>query len=278
VAIIKKRRVDPSRVSSISVDWDDAPTEFSLRRCVSEIYGPSGSGRSTLALSAPGPIAYLFFHEKVQGIVQEFAKTKQIKWKKMGGSFRGSESNILDKASEAMRRFEDFYYDSFSWATTVIVDTHNEAWMLERLGEFGAPKPDGGRVDQNYAAINNRWLSMLNHARDEADANRCNTIFVGQTESEWKEDAKGFGKKTGKIVRIDTSASQKVYLKSDVVIRTEVSINRRREHEFKAIVDKPWWNSAYMDFEIPLGDKPDQLQWPDVMGMITETDAEEWRG
>ena len=195
----------------------------------------------------------------------------------MGGSFRGSEEKILQQAKDSMNRFEDFFYDSYNWATTVLIDTHNEAWYLERLGEFGAPKPSEGRVDRNYASINNRWLSMLNKARDEADANRVNTIFIGQTESEWKEDQKGFGKKTGKIVRVDTSASAKVYLKSDLVIRTDVIKNRRHVYEFKAIVEKPWWNSACMGLEIDLGLKPDQMDLADVIGMVTETDSDEWR-
>lgn len=248
-----------------NVKWEDAPTEFTKRSgVITEIWGPTGSGRTHLALTAPGPIAYIYFHEKMDGVIQKFAKQKTIRCIKAGGAFRGDEKEIQSAAWEAMEAYEAAYYDSFSWARTTILDTHNEAWYLERLAEFGAPKPSKGRVDKNYAAINNRWMSMLNMARTQE---RTNVILVGQVEDEWKDTPDGFGKRTGKEVRVSTTASKQVLLKSDVSVRTD-----KKNGEFFSTIYKGWWNAESEDSIL----KNDMSTFAMIMGIVTETDPDEW--
>jgi len=249
--------------------WEDAPTEFTPRACVAEIYGPSNSGRTTLALTAPGPIAYIGFHEKVAGIIEPYARAKSIKTYKAGGVFIGDPDEIMKAAWERMEEFEAYFFAAFESGKfrTVIVDTHVEAWALERLAEFGAPKPDKGRVDTNWGPINARWLSLLNMARTQTETN---AIFIGQVEDEWKNDAKGFGQKTGRQVKIASSAGRQVYLKSDVVFRTMVDEGGQG---FSARVEKPWGNIEMMNAEITV-DK--DSGFPMLMSLITGTDQAEW--
>lgn len=255
-----------SSSSSSPVVWEDAPKDFTKRSgVITEIWGPTGTGRTHLALTAPGPIAYLFFHEKADGVIQKFARQKEIRWLKCGGVFRGKEEDVQSLAWESMQEFESAYYDSFSWARTTIVDTHNEAWYLERLAEFGAPKPSSGRVDVNYASINNRWISMLNQARSQ---NHTNVIFIGQVEDEWKPGPGGFDKKTGKQVRISTSASNQVLLKSDVSIKTT-----KENGVFTATVYKGWFNAESEESELT----DEMSTFHNIMGLITETDPDEWK-
>ncbi len=54
-------------------EWEDAPTEFTRRSVVLEIYGDTGTGRTTLALTAPGTIAVLHAAEKLEGLFQREA-------------------------------------------------------------------------------------------------------------------------------------------------------------------------------------------------------------
>lgn len=251
--------------NSGSVSWQTAPLEFTRRSGVMlEIWGPTGSGRTSLALSAPDPIAYIYFHEKVDGIVQKFSNNKDIRMFKAGGVFRGESDEIRSKAWAAMQEFESAYYDSFSWARTTIVDTHNEAWYLERLAEFGAPKPDKGRIDRNYGPVNNRWMSMINMARTQE---RTNVIFVGQTEDEWKEGERGNSFKTGRVVRVATSASNQVLLKSDISVRTD-----KRDGKFISKIHKGWWNAESEDEEL----ENEFSTFGMVLATVTETSPDEW--
>lgn len=254
---------------SSSTQWEQAPKLFTRRSgIVMEIWGPTGTGRTSLALTAPGPIAYIYFHEKIDGIVQKFANEKDIRMFKAGGVFRGDSDEIEKAAWASMQEFEAAYYDSFSFARTTIVDTHNEAWLLERLAEFGAPKPSKGQVKNNYGPVNNRWMSMLNMARSKAESkDMTNVIFIGQAEEEWKPNALGFDSKTGRIVRMSSSASNQVLLKSDVSIRTD-----KKDGNFTSTVLKGWWNADSEDSYL----ENSASTYSMLMGLITETDPREW--
>lgn len=257
------------KLSSGSTQWEQAPKLFTRRSgIVMEIWGPTGTGRTSLALTSPGPIAFIYFHEKIDGIVQKFANEKEIRMFKAGGVFRGEPDDIQKAAWIAMQEYEAAYYDAFSFARTVIVDTHNEAWMLERLAEFGAQKPEKGQVKNNYGPVNNRWMSMLNMARSQSESSRAtNVIFVGQAEDEWKPNAKGFDSKTGRIIRVATSASNQVLLKSDVSVRTD-----KANGDFISTIFKGWWNADSEDQYLVNG----ASTYPMLMGLITETDPREW--
>lgn len=280
--MIKTKPTPKSSVSSMSVSalgspsalWQPAPTTFDVRGGVLiEVWGPTGTGRTTLALSAPPPIAYIYFHEKVRGIIEPFACVKEIRTYRAGGVFVGEPEEVIRDASKAMHEYESVYYDAFGWARTIIVDTHNEAWYLERLGEFGAPKPTKGRIDRNWAPINNRWMSMLNRVRTQT---HTNVVLIGQTEDEWKDSADGFGKKTGKLIRVGTKASDQVLLKADLSIRTDKrTVKRDGENklEFVSTIFKGWGKAdEYEGME--LEDELNTL--PQILSLITETEAKEW--
>jgi hypothetical protein len=248
-----------------STQWESAPKIFTRRSgVVCEFWGPTGTGRTRLALTAPGPIAYIYFHEKVDGMVQQFSNEKEIRMFKAGGVFRGESDEIQRDAWQKMLEYEAAYYDSFSFARTTIVDTHNEAWMLERLAEFGAPKPSKGQVKNNYGSVNNRWMSMLNMARTQ---DKTNVIFIGQAEDEWKPNAQGFDSKTGRIVRKSDSASNQVLLKSDVAAKTD-KING----DFISTITKGWWNADSEDSYL----KNQSSTFSMLMGLVTDTDPSEW--
>lgn len=252
--------------SPISVEWKSAPTEFTRRSGVfMEIWGPTGTGRTSLSLSAPDPIAYIYFHEKIDGVVQRYAKKKDIRMFKAGGVFRGDSDDIQKAAWRAMEEYEAAYYNAFSFARTVVLDTHPEAWLLERLAEFGAPKPDKGQVKNNYGAVNNRWMSMLNQARAQE---KTNVIFIGQTEDEWKENAKGFSSKTGKVVRVSTTAANQVLLKSDISVRTD-----KADGVFTSKIYKGWFNAESEDEEL----EGTMSTWPMIMATVTDTSPSEWK-
>lgn len=274
----KKNKIKYSELPSFrsdSVDWKEVGPKFKPGQGVlCEIYGGSNTGRTTLALTAPGPIAYLCFHEKADGLIERVVKQtkKVIRQKLLGGVYIGEGEKVRDQARPDMFEFENHYYDAFKWASSIIIDTHQEAWELERLGEFGAPKPDGGRTDQNYAAINNRWRSILNQARAQVGT-KPNVIFIGTVKDEYVEEG-GFSKSTGRQVRASGAASQLVYQKCDIVIETSTVGGNLGKLKFQGTIRKGWFNNDRFQDKVYVNNKDMGLM--DYIAMITGTEPEEW--
>jgi hypothetical protein len=264
------------------IKWEDAPSTYDVRGGIFiEEYGDTASGRTTLALTAPGQISYLYFYETARGRVERVAATgKKIKWHKCGGVFRSDNPSHVQKiAWEAVQDFEDHYYDAYSWARTIIVDTHDEAWALERLGEFGALKPEKGRVETNYAAINNRWLSMLNQVRNQGPNPKVNLIMIGQTGDQWIPDPNnptGVGKKTGRTVKRDTSAARQVGNKADIRIRTYCDLKPGKPPLFRAVIEKAGGNSEMIGLELESREIGETINFQNIVGLVTETDPADW--
>lgn len=64
---------------NVSADWEEVDDEVDYTRgAVIDIIGPEGTGRSTLALTMGGPIAYINSDEKIDGIIQPVARTGKI--------------------------------------------------------------------------------------------------------------------------------------------------------------------------------------------------------
>lgn len=115
---------------------------------------------------------------------------------------------------------------------------------------------------------------MLNKVRTQT---KTNVVLVGQTEDEWKEGtADGFGKKTGKLIRVSTKASDQVLLKADLSIRTDkrtVKVDGESKLEFVSTIFKGWSRAG--EYEgMELDDDLNTL--PQILALITETEAEEW--
>lgn len=271
----KRRAVKLSEHKPVSYEWEDVEDEFTPGQgTVAEIFGKSGTGRTYLALTAPGPIAYLGFYEKADGLIERVVKKTKKKIRKMtcGGVYLGDSDEVQSQAIPDLAKFEHHYYDAFTWANTIIVDTHPEAWSLERLAEFGAPKPESGRVDTNWGAINNRWLSLLNMARSQSG--KCpHVIFIGDVREEYEDSSKGVGKKTGRLVRASGSASNLIYKKSDIVIETSIKEGVLGVDGFRATIQKGWFNSDKFQGRVYKSQKKTYL---DFVAMITETEKSDW--
>lgn len=252
--------------SSTAVSWQSAPTTLS-RRCVFQsIYGDTGTGRTTLALTAPGPIALIHAAEKLEGVVQPFSKEKEIKLLDFSVDLSSSngQDQIAKEATETWRRLRTAWYDAFSWAKTIVLDTDTEAWELIRLAAFGALQPTKGRIDSNYGPVNAEWRSLFKHFRHQ---DSCSIIAIGQTKDEYKEAKRGgMGERTGRTIR---AGQKEVSYMADVVVRTSRDLT---DNSFQARIEKGWWNAHVEGLEL----EDEEINYAGLMGLVTETDEEEW--
>lgn len=257
------------------VVWEPAPTEFTDRAPLVEIYGDNNTGKSSLALSARGPIAYLHASEKVSGIIQPFAgKVDGIIC--FGGSMFDPSTSKRDankvEAGHLRDLMEAAWYDALGRVNTLIVDTHNEGWEVTRIAEFGGLKPVKGIIQKNYERINGQWLSMLNAAKQQT---KTLVILLGSTSDEWKKSSSGQGAKTGRTIR-GTHFSY-IPRKSEVIIRT----SRSKDGNFKAVIEKGWLAPQY-EYVDMFEDEADTsiedrcINLPDILSMCSGTDSSEW--
>lgn len=278
--------------------WEDAPTEIERRSVILEVYGDSGTGRSTFAFSAPPPIAYLFAAEKTEGIVQR----AQMRARQMGSNvrvhnfgavFTGQDNDAIAlQAKPVLDALLAAFYDSLNWARTIILDTHTEAWELFRIGHFGSFKPEGGRVDSNYGPVNALWRSMFKAARLKET---CNFIVIGQTKDEWVTKSKnptagaeggiakvafssqrkgkggsdGIGERTGRTVR---AGQKEIVPLCDVIVRTNKLFEDTGGSTFSSRIEKGWYNAEYEGMEFPA----EKSNFSNVMAVLTESDPAEW--
>lgn len=267
------RTMTELRVLSDAVAWDAAPTELE-RECVfASVYGDTDTGRTSWALSAPPPIALIHAAEKIEGIVQPFAKEKEIRV--FDFSVDLSKTANIDEAAaladKAWRRLRAAWYDAFTWARTIILDTDTDAWELIRFAFFGDLKPSSGRIETNWGPVNAEWLSMFKHFKHQ---NRANVIVISQTKDEYTKAAKGkMGERTGKTVR----ATQKnMGFLSEVVVR----MRRDTGGAFTATIEKEWWNGAMygvkVDGALAEAYGRERVDFATVMALITESDVAAW--
>lgn len=286
--VMVKSNVSKKKMSgsdSISNLWEDAPTITNpLSTCI-EIYGDTDTGRTTLAFTAPGPIAYFHHHEKWMGLVQKFSKKKKIKMMNFGCVFRGTTDHIQSQASEMVDKFESALSDAYTWAGSIIIDKHTDLWTLYQLARLGSLSYEGKSSKDSrkgqliYTEINARWSSMLNMYKEQEQKSQVkstgrhtNLILVGQTAPEYKKKLSASGKSTSEATGRTVRSGQKhLHFFCDLIVRTSYD---KRDEEFIGTIEKPWFNNDMRGFKAT----DDMLNFPSILGLVTGTDPEEWGG
>lgn len=248
--------------------WEAAPTTLTRTDVFTLLYGPSGSGRTTLALAAPDPIAFVHSSEKIEGIIQPFAKEKEIRVHDFGTEvdLRESRVKVQKKAGPAWDLFCEVVLDASTWARTLIVDTCTDAWELCRMAEFG-------KVTQvkpiHYTVVNSEWLLLM---RTLKKVETLNVILIAKETEVYRND-----KPTGRMVADTMKRTINV---ADVAVRTwrgsgnpkaKSPVARSQSRGFGLTIEKGWWNAEVEGVELEGAD----CDWETVMAMVTEG---EWGG
>ncbi len=253
-----------NKSAGAATGWTDAPTEFTRRVAEVLVYGDTGTGRTRLALTMPGPIGLAHTAEKIEGVVQQFSRTKKIRCVNFGGAFSGSPQQIADKAGPIWNSMVTAWTDAIdNWARTVIMDTDSEGWEILRLARFGELTPRG-RLDHMYGPVNAEWRSLFKHFRAQE---RCSVVSIGQTKNEYKDvirNGKPSSEPTGRTIR---AGHKEQGFMSDVVIRTS-----KEDGTFRATIEKGWFaaETEGLTFE------NEDCRLPYILSVITGTDEKEW--
>lgn len=144
------------------------------RRLVCSIEGKEGTGKTTLACTAPDPIIYIDIDVGTEGVVEKF----------QDGSNGGPAKRIFIKPIRVPKAADRETYDGL-WSDmrtaietayrlkhgTVVIDTASEAWELCRLARFGKLAQVPPHL---YGQVNADWREFLRLAYDS----HMNTILI----------------------------------------------------------------------------------------------------
>ena len=259
--------VESGTNSNVSDDWEDAPSEITRKIVHMDIIGEEGTGRTSLALSAPGPIAFINADEKIQGIVQPHVQAgKKIKVASFGFVASGSPEEVAASANPVWSKVKNWHRDSLSFARSTVVDTGTETWELLRLARFGTLKPEG-RMDALYGPVNAEYRTLIKQFRMQ---DRTNLITIHQVKEKYKEgvkDGRKFSVATGQMVR--AGFKEMGYL-ADIVVRTGKDITT---NTFTARIEKGWYNAQVEGMVL----ENEDIRFSYILSLITGLDEEEFQ-
>lgn len=156
-------------------------------RLIVSVEALEGVGKTTFALTAPGPIAFINFDYGLEGVIEKFQTVKPIYVAAVRLDFMGGKDQVIAAAEKELVKFETNYQTALRQARSIVIDTGSEMWELLRLAEFG--KLDKVLPHQ-YASVNQQMTRLIKLAYD-GDAN---LILTHRLKAEWIND-----KRTGEF-------------------------------------------------------------------------------
>lgn len=147
-------------------------------RLIVSVQGMDKHGKSSFALSAPGPIIYFNFDFGLEGVVHKYAKNKEIYVK----DYKVRKGESIDRYETALVAFkQDFYNALKTTAKSIVFDTATELWELLRLARFGRLAQV---LPHNYAPVNAEYIQLIREAYD----NDKNLILLHKLKKEYVND------------------------------------------------------------------------------------------
>lgn len=152
-------------------------TEVEDYRIIMSVCGYDATGKTHLALSAPGPIAYQNLDRGLEGVGERVVKeTGKEVWEsqyhfpelvvKAAKKGKDDVTSIKRAAKEVWDEFTKDYRDALengSGVRTIVWDTGTELWDLCRLAQFGKLTQV---MPPEYISVNATFSALINEAYD----------------------------------------------------------------------------------------------------------------
>lgn len=210
------------------------------KRVICGIYGPEGSGKTRLAMTFPGPIAYILTDFGGEQTARPFQDQKDI-WIYKAETpnpkmVEGSEANVLKYFKEVWSKFRKAHMACLnSGARTIVWDSATEIWQLLRLACFGKLSKV---MPHQYDNANSEYAALINEVKNNS---ACNFVLLHKVKDEYKND-----QRTGD--KIPSWWSSTPY-NMEMTIGLGIDIPKAKDEEvtansFWAAVDKPHKENA----------------------------------
>lgn len=148
-------------------------------RLIASVSGLEKQGKSSFALSAPGPLLYFNLDYGLEGVAGKYAGDKDIYVKE----YRFRRNDTADKYNTLWCNFTTDYYSALkSKARTVVLDTATEVWELLRLTRFGKLTQV---MPHHYGPVNAEYMSLI---REGYSYNK-NVILLHKLKKQYVNDS-----------------------------------------------------------------------------------------
>lgn len=189
------------------------------RRLFLNVEAVEKKGKSHFGLTAPGPLVYIDLDNRAEGTIEKFLREdKEVIHLKVEipkeeasliptgikGKTATIPPDLLKVYKKARQNVRDVWKTSLdSGARTIVVDTADEWWELERNAEFGQLE----KVPPNrYVGLNSQFEAIL---RTVLSSQKTNVILINRMKDEWKNSKNEMGSMTGSKTGRKISAGYK---------------------------------------------------------------------
>jgi hypothetical protein len=232
-------------------------------------FGEAGSGKTTFALTAPGPIVIQSLDMGLEGVVEPFTRDKEIYIAEY--DWHPTDEMDQDQAIDLRDKFIEDFEHAVLHARTVIWDKETDVWELFRYAEFGKPNDS----PKDYAKLYQRYRRYINMPK----SSDINFGLLQGMKSPWAMKATGSGAKSL------TKSPDRIRKGMDEIdALVHINLQHRREREAG---DEGGFKSVfYIDVGKSRGpgsrDVQDQtfqnLTFPEfAVQVFPDTDVEDWR-
>lgn len=152
------------KVSDVFSRYQRADTA-SKQRIFANSDGEVGSGKSSFWLGAPGPIVVQTLDLGLEGVVENFAGTKEIYTatydlgQEVGGEF------TVAKAQEAVVKFVEDFEHAILNARTIVWDRESDVWPLFFFAEFGTDDAFGAAPPKDWDRLKGKIRRLIQMAK-----------------------------------------------------------------------------------------------------------------
>lgn len=143
-------------------------------------FGEVGTLKTSWGLSAPGPIVIQSLDRGLEGVVEEVAKTKDIRVCEYDWS--PTDDMAQDEAIRIREAIIEDFDVAVGCARTILWDKETQIWEVFRYAEFGAPNG----APRDYGALYQRYRRLFNTAK----ASTVNFGVIQGMRSPWGEKIK----------------------------------------------------------------------------------------
>jgi hypothetical protein len=165
----------------MNIDGFSKPNTKTTGRLILSLVGLEKTGRSTIALSSPGDIAYIDINEGTEGIIEGYPNV----WRKrynIKAKYRRDKTACQEACAEIDEDYDAMLHKEPT-IRTIVCDTWNEYVTMYRIGQWGrAVQPPEAR--HKYAEVNPHFDEFILKAFN-ADKN---VVLINEAKEKYVND------------------------------------------------------------------------------------------
>ncbi len=164
------------------------------QRIVAASFGEVGTGKTHFWLGAPGPIVVQTLDQGLEGVVENFTKTKDIYIASYDMALKVGEEYTQAKAVEARDKFIEDFEHALGVARTIIWDRESDMFSMFSYAESGTTDKFGALVPKDWDKLKGGIRRLIAMAK----AADVNFGLIQGMRDEWSKGKMG---KTGHRIR-----------------------------------------------------------------------------